>query len=422
MGDAESDSANRTPSTLHAHVQDVLKLICDAELIEKEVAAMKLDLKRLPLGRLSKAQISQGYTLLERMASTVSELAALAEPDEQPTAEEEEAGKPSSPPQDVPATTGVSTRRTRRSGGSSIAVAPRRSTRPRRTTTARDKRVRQLKDELKSLSGEFYSLIPHDFGRALPPIIDSLDEIKLKIDLLEVLADIEISQKLQRERRRAASSKSSDGIAIHPLDAQYKLLGVDLEPLAESEPDFHVLQRYVETTHAPTHIQYKLRIRSILRLRRPEEDAFAPTQDSIDNHQVSNDMEAELCSCVSRALTSEFSLVCVSCCGTALGFATSSASLQKDCAWRHQRLRRTATCLAKACVIVLFFFLVASERQLCVDLLCRLSLQVGQLLLGDARTTQGSAPARRGGARIGVACAGGGRYGLRQAAAHAWLP
>ncbi|KAJ0400715.1 hypothetical protein P43SY_000620 [Pythium insidiosum] len=272
------------PSTLHAHVQDVLKLICDADLIEKEVAAMKLDLKRLPLGRLSKTQISQGYTLLEKMATTVTEMAGLTAQDEQPTQEEAETTAQNISQQET--TTAMSTRRTRRSGATPVPVAPRRSTRPRRTAPARDKRLRQLKDQLKALSGEFYSLIPHDFGRALPPVIDSLDEIKLKIDLLEVLADIEISQKLQRERRRAASSTPSDGAAVHPLDAQYNLLGVDLEPLAESEPDFAVLRQYVETTHAPTHIQYKLRIRSILKLRRPEEDAFASTHESVSNHQL----------------------------------------------------------------------------------------------------------------------------------------
>ncbi|CAI5700444.1 unnamed protein product [Peronospora effusa] len=43
-------------------VQNVLKLICGANVIAREVASMNLDLKRLPLGKLSKTQIRQGWS------------------------------------------------------------------------------------------------------------------------------------------------------------------------------------------------------------------------------------------------------------------------------------------------------------------------------------------------------------------------
>lgn len=44
--------------------------------------------------------------------------------------------------------------------------------------------------------------------------------------------------------------------------------------------------RYVETTHAPTHIQYKLKIRSVLKIARPSEDAFHDVFQSVGNHTV----------------------------------------------------------------------------------------------------------------------------------------
>jgi hypothetical protein len=261
MGDdAQDDTAdNTTPSKLHEKVQDVLQLICNADLIEKEVAAMKLDLKRLPLGRLSKAQISQGYGLLERMSKTVTEITTLSK-----TKVEEETSEPTT-------TTGR-----------------RRSARPRRTTSNAAKRLRILKTELKELSNDFYSLIPHDFGRNLPPLIESMDEIRLKIDLLEVLADLEISHKLQQEKRKASRAKSAGDATekLHALDAQYAMLHVDMEPLAETDAEFQTIQQYVQTTHAPTHIQYELEIRSVLKIRRHEEDAFAETLASVPNHRV----------------------------------------------------------------------------------------------------------------------------------------
>ena len=52
-------------------------MICDADLLAKEVAAHHLDMKRMPLGKLSKAQLSQGYRLLNQLSTTLKEMAEL---------------------------------------------------------------------------------------------------------------------------------------------------------------------------------------------------------------------------------------------------------------------------------------------------------------------------------------------------------
>uniref|UniRef100_H3H4R1 Poly [ADP-ribose] polymerase n=1 Tax=Phytophthora ramorum TaxID=164328 RepID=H3H4R1_PHYRM len=131
----------------------------------------------------------------------------------------------------------------------------RRSSRVKRVANPNAAQIRRLKNSLKSLSSDFYTLIPHDFGRNLPPPIDSMDEVKLKIDLLEVLANIEISQKLQTEKRNAKKNAGAHN-------------------------------RYVETTHAPTHVQYKLRIKSVLKVVRPDEEKFKDVFQSVDNHKL----------------------------------------------------------------------------------------------------------------------------------------
>ena len=100
-----------------------------------------------------------------------------------------------------------------------------------------------MKNSLKTLSSDFYTLIPHDFGRKLPPAIDSLDEVKLKIDLLEVLADIEISQKLQAEKKKNA--KTRGGTKLNSLDVQYNLLSIRMDPLSESTDEFKIIEKYV---------------------------------------------------------------------------------------------------------------------------------------------------------------------------------
>ncbi|CAI5700573.1 unnamed protein product [Peronospora effusa] len=175
---SEAEKKEEVASTLAETVQNVLKLICGANVIAREVASMNLDLKRLPLGKLSKTQIRQGYAILQQLSAAVKEIDELRKTaaDSQETASE----KP---------------------------VATRRSTRVKRTTNSHLVQLRRLNNRLKTLSSDFYTLIPHDFGRGLPTSIDSLDKVKLKIDLLEVLANVEISQELEAEKKKNAEKK-----------------------------------------------------------------------------------------------------------------------------------------------------------------------------------------------------------------------
>lgn len=39
-------------------------------------------------------------------------------------------------------------------------------------------------------------MIPHSFGRVKPPVIDSLDTVRQKYDLCNVLQDIETAQQM----------------------------------------------------------------------------------------------------------------------------------------------------------------------------------------------------------------------------------
>uniref|UniRef100_M4C2F9 NAD(+) ADP-ribosyltransferase n=1 Tax=Hyaloperonospora arabidopsidis (strain Emoy2) TaxID=559515 RepID=M4C2F9_HYAAE len=171
---------------------------------------MNLDLERLPLGKLSKRQISQGYALLQQLSAALKEIEDLSK-------------TVADTVKDVPKT--------------------RRSTRVKQPANPHAAQLRRLKTSLKTLSSDFYTLIPHDFGRKLPPSINSLDEVKLKLDLLEVLADIEISQKLQAEKKKNA--KTRDGTKLNSLDVQYNLLNIRMDTLPESTDEFKIIEKYV---------------------------------------------------------------------------------------------------------------------------------------------------------------------------------
>ncbi|KAG6616292.1 poly polymerase catalytic domain containing protein [Phytophthora cinnamomi] len=65
------------PSKLPQEMQNIVQLICDPDVVTREMASLNVDFKRFPLGKLSKAQISQGYDILQRISTTLEELEGL---------------------------------------------------------------------------------------------------------------------------------------------------------------------------------------------------------------------------------------------------------------------------------------------------------------------------------------------------------
>ncbi|XP_032421927.1 poly [ADP-ribose] polymerase 2 [Xiphophorus hellerii] len=120
--------------------------------------------------------------------------------------------------------------------------------------------------ELLEACNQFYTRIPHDFGLKTPPVIRSEEELKEKIALLEALSDIQIAVKM------AESNADSDE---HPLDRQYHALQCQLEPLDQSSHEFKVIERYLQSTHAPTHSDYTMKVLDVFSVDRGgESDNF----------------------------------------------------------------------------------------------------------------------------------------------------
>ncbi|KAM3603788.1 uncharacterized protein V6R79_002093 [Siganus canaliculatus] len=116
--------------------------------------------------------------------------------------------------------------------------------------------------ELLEACNQFYTRIPHDFGLKTPPIIRTEDELKEKIALLEALSDIQIAVKMVQ------SGENSDE---HPLDRQYRSLQCQLHPLDSSCEEYQVIDKYLQSTHAPTHSDYTMSILEIFSVDREGE-------------------------------------------------------------------------------------------------------------------------------------------------------
>ncbi|XP_044137189.1 poly [ADP-ribose] polymerase 2-like [Bufo gargarizans] len=119
--------------------------------------------------------------------------------------------------------------------------------------------------ELVEACNEFYTRIPHDFGLKTPPLIRTVQELVLKVRLLEALSDIQIAVKLASLDLRSHE---------HPVDRQYRQLHCNLEPLDKKSSEFQLIERYLQSTHGPTHNDYTMTLLNVFCVQKETEDRF----------------------------------------------------------------------------------------------------------------------------------------------------
>ncbi|XP_075618049.1 protein mono-ADP-ribosyltransferase PARP3 [Balearica regulorum gibbericeps] len=129
---------------------------------------------------------------------------------------------------------------------------------------------------LEDLSSRFYSIIPHNFGRAQPPPIKSPDLLRAKKDMLLVLADIELAQSLQAQKVKEEEKEE----VLHPLDQDYALLCCQLSLLDPASREYQLIQNNVTQTGD------KLRILNIWQVARDGEDERFKAHDLLEHRRL----------------------------------------------------------------------------------------------------------------------------------------
>ncbi|KAK2742342.1 hypothetical protein FQN57_005430 [Myotisia sp. PD_48] len=203
--------------TLKPEVQEVVGLIFNQKFFAQTMREMQYDANKLPLGKLSKRTLLQGFEILKEL--------------------------------------------------SEIFADPTKSA---------------LRSTAMDLSNQYFTLIPHVFGRSRPPVLQTPVLIKREIDLLEALSDMEITNQIMD-----ASAKLQNAASVHPLDTQYMGLGLnEMTPINSATTEYFELSNYLMKTRGHTHhLQYSLM--HIFRLERQgEPDRFK--QSSFANLPNSN--------------------------------------------------------------------------------------------------------------------------------------
>ncbi|XP_078489741.1 poly [ADP-ribose] polymerase 2-like [Ciona intestinalis] len=196
----KKDTKNKVKaeSVLHKSLQDVMTLIFDITEWEESVKEMKFDIKKSPLGKLTKKQITAGYEALKAVETCITQ-------------------------------------------------------------------NKVDKQELIEACSQFYTRIPHDFGMKAPPLIETTDQLKEKLELLEALNEIQVAISIVEDENEDDDT--------NPIDLNYKSLNCDLTPLDRSDDQFKIVKKYVSNTHGITHTSYTLSVEDVFTVNREVDSA-----------------------------------------------------------------------------------------------------------------------------------------------------
>ncbi|KAI0089798.1 poly polymerase catalytic domain-containing protein [Irpex rosettiformis] len=196
------------PSKLGAELQELCRIIFSTKLIEAHLSSMNYDAHKLPLGKLAKSTILNGFAALKTLSEVLQDHNSAAAKD---------------------------------LGGFRSAV--------------------------ETLTGRYYSIIPHVFGRCRPTIIDDVAILKKELELVDALGDMEVASKLIS----ATVGKDEHGNPLNPIDSHFRSLHLStMDPVSKTSKEWDSLKLYVKNTHGQTH-NMTVEVQQAFRVERQDE-------------------------------------------------------------------------------------------------------------------------------------------------------
>lgn len=138
----------------------------------------------------------------------------------------------------------------------------------------------ETKGDVGDLTAEFYTLVPHSFGRQRPPPLRSREAIQEKFDLINTLTDVTVVQDLLAKEKADAEAAVAAEVP-HPLDRQYKDLDCDIVTLSPDSDEYDYIQKYFAATQ-----NGNLKLKNIYRMDRKSEAKRFAENDSLENRKL----------------------------------------------------------------------------------------------------------------------------------------
>lgn len=131
---------------------------------------------------------------------------------------------------------------------------------------------------LENLSSEFYTLIPSSFGRSRPPVLATTGQVSEKLEMLNVLSDIETAQSMQQKATAAAAPLSN------PSDLNYEQLAADMTLLdPTNDDDYKVIAAYFDDTRRSGE---GMKLQNVWRVNRHKEEERFANHSNIADRQL----------------------------------------------------------------------------------------------------------------------------------------
>jgi len=202
------DSKPEVESALSKPLQNLMSFIFNPAHFLSAMASMSYDAKKLPLGKLSDRTLKSGFSILKELSELIAD----------------------------PSLAG-----SKYDTGYATATA--------------------------NLSDQYFTIIPHVFGRNRPPVLNSNDQIKKEVELLDALTDMDVANEIMKDAREADE--------INQLDRQFQSLGMEeMTRLDHKSSEFSELSDYLSNSRGATH-NLRYQVIDIFRIeRRGENDRF----------------------------------------------------------------------------------------------------------------------------------------------------
>eukprot|EP00584_Thalassiosira_punctigera_P015440 CAMPEP_0172575658 /NCGR_PEP_ID=MMETSP1067-20121228/137322_1 /TAXON_ID=265564 ORGANISM="Thalassiosira punctigera, Strain Tpunct2005C2" /NCGR_SAMPLE_ID=MMETSP1067 /ASSEMBLY_ACC=CAM_ASM_000444 /LENGTH=1047 /DNA_ID=CAMNT_0013368309 /DNA_START=27 /DNA_END=3169 /DNA_ORIENTATION=- len=135
-------------------------------------------------------------------------------------------------------------------------------------------------ERLGDITSEFYTLIPHAFGRRAGPVLDTTDKVREKYEMLNTLTDIEAAQSMQKAER-GSDVDGDEETRPNPSDLNYEQLAANLTLLdAKKDKDFKLIKTYFDDTKDDKGYGGAMKLQKVWRVdRHDEEKRFAKHAD-----------------------------------------------------------------------------------------------------------------------------------------------
>eukprot|EP00957_Ditylum_brightwellii_P081194 6177039-Ditylum_brightwellii.AAC.1 len=134
-------------------------------------------------------------------------------------------------------------------------------------------------NRLMELTSEFYTIIPHAFGRSRGPVLSTKASVEEKYDMLNTLTDIEAAQSMQKNNESAKVKDEETN--PHPSDLNYEQLSCNLDIVGPKDSDRPIIEQYLANTQGG-----RMKLHNVWRVNRHNESERFAKHSKMSNRRL----------------------------------------------------------------------------------------------------------------------------------------